>query len=204
MDAPAPAAQPAPAQDGAPSAASPWGAGAGAPATGDSSAPAALADESTGGDAPPREQEGPGGREGDHPLAVTSSPWETTSNVDAELLPSAAVLQAAAPAPEAPPVDSGEVASASSSSRLGMTIGLAIAAVALVAAVVYFLVTETGAGDDPADVKVGSEQQEYGDDPAPTATASAPAPKPKPKPIYRPPSKPKPKDDKPEDIYENL
>ncbi len=135
-------------------------------------------------------------------MAVTSSPWETTSNVDADLLPSAAVLQAAAPVPETPPAESGKDVAESSGSRLGMTIGLAVAAVALVVAVVYFIVMDKASADDPADVKVGSEQREYGDDPIPTATASAP--KPKPKPVYRPPPKPKPKKNEVEDIYEDL
>lgn len=135
---------------------------------------------------------------------MTSSPWETTSNVDAELLPSAAVLQAASPVAEAPPVDSAKDDGKADSSRLGMTIALAIAALALVGAVVYFLVFDSASGDDPADVKVGSEQRDYGDEPVPTATASAVAPKPKPKPVYRPPPKPKVKKGDREDIYEDL
>jgi hypothetical protein len=84
-----------------------------------------------------------------------------------------------------------------------MTVGLAVAVIALIATVVYLTVTDKGAPDDPANVKVGAEQNEYGDEPAPTPTPSqTAAPTKPPVPIPRPVPKTKPK--APEDIYEDL
>jgi hypothetical protein len=73
-----------------------------------------------------------------------------------------------------------------------------VAALALVGAIIYLVVSKGPASDDPTDVKVGSEQREYGDDPMPTSTATATAePKPAPK---KGVVVPKPKSG--EDIYE--
>jgi hypothetical protein len=83
-----------------------------------------------------------------------------------------------------------------------MTVALAVAAVALIAAVVYFVMLDTGSETDPADVDMGSEQRDYNDNPVPQATASATtAPAPKPRPVAKPPP-PRPKSD--DDPYDGL
>jgi hypothetical protein len=128
---------------------------------------------------------------------AANSPWSANRSIDADVLPSANVLQptsAAAAPPPSPPI------AARPGSRAAMTIGLAVAAVALIALVIYFVMLERGSEVDPDDVNVGSEQRDYGDEPAPTASATgAPsAPKPVAKP---PPAKPKPP---PDDVYDGL
>lgn len=134
----------------------------------------------------------------DHPLAATNSPWSHTQSVAQDLLPSANMLAQpepdSAPAPPPPPV------TPQRSSR-GMVVGLAIAAVALLAAIIGFVVTEQDKSDgDPAEIKDGTEQKEWEyDEPAPSA--ETPKPKPAPKPVFRPPPKPQPKK---EDIYDGL
>jgi hypothetical protein len=140
---------------------------------------------------------------GEHPLATTNSPWSQEQKLSADVLPSASVLapQEAEPAPPPPPV----APEAAPHSRTAMTIGLAVAAVALIMAVVYFTVSESDKGDDPANVKVGSEQREYGDEPVPAPTTSDEpqvAPKPPSPPPVLPKALPKPKPK--EDIYENI
>ena len=85
----------------------------------------------------------------------------------------------------------------SSSSRTLMTVGLAIAAIALIALVAYFMTSSGDVSDDPTSVG-GVEQRDYGDEPPPTPTATAtaaPAPRPVPRPVA-------PKPSNPEDIYE--
>jgi hypothetical protein len=84
-----------------------------------------------------------------------------------------------------------------------MVIGLAVAAVALIAAVIYFVIVDRGPHEDAADdVNVGSEQRDYGDEPT-----AAPAPSPSfapvpPKPVSKPPpAQPKKGGD---DIYDGL
>jgi hypothetical protein len=156
----------------------------------------------------------PGARAGDHPLATTNSPWEQTKTAadlapPAEMLPSAQIISQA-PTPEPAPVVSPAVRSGSS--RLAMTIGLAVAAVALIATVVYLTMMEGPDESAPADIKVGAEQREYGDDPVrtppvetakPTAKPVAPPP-PQPQ-IKQPtvPVKPNPRKAA-EDVYEDL
>src|SRR5690606_15049675 len=120
----------------------------------------------------------------------------------ADVLPSASVLAPpeAEPAPPPPPVEP----EGGAHSRTAMTIGLAVAVLALIAAVVYFTVSESDKSDDPANVKVGSEQRDYGDEPLPEPTATE-EPKAAPKPIAPPPMpKAPPKPKAPVDIYENI
>jgi len=145
-------------------------------------------------------------------LAATVSRWSSQDTAPAaDLLPSAALPSAqisqsppaVAPAPAVPAATSGR-------SRTVMTIGLAVAAVALVATVVYLTMSQSSSVDDPTDVKLGAEQREYGDDPEPakTATARPTAPKAVPRVPFKfkkPTTSPKPTPRKePEDIYDDL
>ena len=132
----------------------------------------------------------------------SASPWfANQGGIDAQVLPSANVLQqpaAVEPAPPPPPA-----MAARPSSRAAMTVALAVAAVALIAAVAYFVMLDTGSETDPADVDLGSEQRDYGDNPAPQVTASATAaPAPKPRPATKPPP-PRPKSGN-DDPYDGL
>jgi len=133
---------------------------------------------------------------------VTNSPWETTANVDADLLPSANVLQTADEPPPAPEPPS-ELVAPRRGSRLGMTIGLAVVMLVLSAVVIYLTMFDKSGDQSPADVKVGSEQRDYGDEPVPSASASATAAPTHRRPRYQPP-RPVHKANKPADIYEDL
>jgi hypothetical protein len=143
---------------------------------------------------------------GEHPLAATNSPWTQTSDGTAPVpLPSADVLPSAQlPSVQAaPPADEVKVEAVvapseddTGSSRTLMTAGLAIAAIALIALVAYFMTSSGDVSDDPTSVG-GVEQRDYGDEPAPAPTATATA-APKPRPI----TPPLPKPSNPEDIYE--
>ena len=117
------------------------------------------------------------------------------------MLPSANVLQPSRPEEQPPPPPPPEPVGNSHGSRMAMTIGLAIAAVALIGTIVYFMVSGGSSSEDPTDVKVGSEQVDYGDEPTAAATATASA---KPKVAPRPRFKPKAKPKADEDIYEDL
>jgi hypothetical protein len=84
-----------------------------------------------------------------------------------------------------------------------MTIGLAVAALALVAAIVYLTLSKRRGSEDPADVKAGQAQKSYDDEPqAPTATATASAKAP-PKPKGNWPSKGGKKKES-DDFYDHL
>ncbi|MEM9692198.1 MAG: hypothetical protein AAGA56_06625 [Myxococcota bacterium] len=88
-----------------------------------------------------------------------------------------------------------------------MTVVLAIAAVGLVAGLVYFAVTGRGVSGDPASVDVGAEQREYDDEPTPaSSTEPAPPAAPRPPPRPRPPPGPAPTPKKKSagDIYDDL
>lgn len=138
---------------------------------------------------------------GEVDLAATNSPWSAEKRFEADVLPSANVLKSGAP--EAAPAPPPPVETGSGGSRTLMTVILAVAAVGLVGAIVYFAVTKRSGDDDPASVNVGTEQREYADDPAPSATATAaPAPKPKPRPVFKP--QPKAKKKASGDIYDDL
>ena len=152
----------------------------------------------------------PAAASGEHPLAITNSPWSQETKPDPDLLPSADVLPSAlvpASPPVAEPLPVSSVAPPQRSNRVLMTVGLAVAVVALIATVVLLTMSSKSGPDDPANVKVGAEQRDYADDPTPTAAPSkataAPVKRPVviPKPVA-PKTTAKPK--KPEDIYEDL
>ena len=142
--------------------------------------------------------------DGEHPLAATNSPWTQTSDgtgppvplPPADALPSAQLPSAqAVPAADEPDVEPAVAPVEAHGSRTLMTVGLAIAAVALIALVAYFMTSSDDVSDDPTSVG-GVEQRDYGDDPPPTtATATAaPAPRPVPRPVPTPSGQ--------DDIYE--
>ncbi len=86
-----------------------------------------------------------------------------------------------------------------------MTVVLAIAALALIGAVVYFTMIEPSHSDDPEDVTAGQQQRDYEPVADPTATASATTSSKRPI-IRRTGAWPKPKikANKPDDPYEDL
>jgi hypothetical protein len=128
-----------------------------------------------------------------------ASPWLQSQTVAADLLPSAAINipTAKAPEPAAAPV-----APAEGGSRTGMTIGLVVAALALIGAIVYFAVAGKRKTDDTANVKAGP-QKEYDMSASATATASETAkpPPPPPPPVVKPQVKQQKKGG---DIYDDL
>lgn len=177
--------------------------------------------EVVSGDGGAPQDEKPAETSGDdeHPLAATNSPWTAEDSVKAEDLPSADFLPSAqvSQAPEPAPLPAAEKES-SGGSRTLMTVGLAVAAIALIGAVAYFtIIDQKSSSDDPAKVNVGSEQREYDMDddrkksePKPSATPEVKPkpPPPKPKPVVVPKTIPKPRvptpRKKPEDIYDGL
>jgi hypothetical protein len=194
VQAPAPAFQAAP--PAAPAAAAPVAAAPEAPAV-HQYAPVA---------APTAE---PGNGNGAGVIAADgSSPWSAGSRVDAALLPSASLeflpsVQAVredGPAPAPPPVER------PAGPRTGLFVALGIAAAVLIGAIAYMATRPSGAAGDPASVKAGSENHEYGEDPSATAstTASATASA-APPPVVRPrtTAAPKAKPTTPKDIYED-
>jgi len=139
--------------------------------------------------------------DGEHSLAATNSPWLTQQTFDAEMLPSAfattGVEQPLPPPPE-------EVATGpSKGGNALMTVGLAVAAVALIGVIVYFAMADSGHSEDPT--KVNVEQRDYADAPQSSAT-SAPSVSAKPRPVrvIRKAPPPPPPPAKAEDIYEDL
>jgi hypothetical protein len=201
MTAPPPVAAPA-----APAVAPPPMMGpAPVPLAGGMNAPVVPAAEPVAPASDPPASPPPGTREDDHPLATTNSPWSAEKKVDADVLPSAMVAIPAVPVkPSAAPAPVAE----EPRSRSGMTILMAVAALGLIGALVYFFVIDRKSNpNDPAKVNVGTEQRDYdmGEGPAPVASASAteapPPPKPPPpkilpKPVVKPPPT------QPPDIYE--
>lgn len=139
------------------------------------------------------------------PPAAGPSPWSAEEKVDVDILPSANILTPAdasdAHSAPAPPPE----AERSPRTRMAFIIGLALAALVLVVALVYIVARPSGDDDEPTSVEAGSENRDWGDEPsaAPTTTASATAkPKLPPRPVHVP--KPKPKPTAREDIYEEL
>ena len=202
MDAPAPAAalepaapllQPAPAAEPAPAAQA-----AAAPVSGPTEAPVEQAAPATSDGAAPATSHG----EDEHPLAATNSPWlAAEQKLDAAVLPSAFHTTMDQPSPVAVPEAVAETSGGGS--RMVMTVGLGVAAVALIAAVAYFAMSSRDKSHDPTNVDM--EQREY-TEAADTATASAkPVELPEPvQPIKRPVKTQAPVKKPPEDIYEGL
>jgi hypothetical protein len=88
-------------------------------------------------------------------------------------------------------------------SRTGITVLLALAALALAAVVAYFAISAGKKSDDPADVKAGQAQKDYAMDTIAAGSATQSASAAAPKPIFKappPPPKPTPK----RDIYDDL
>ncbi len=162
-----------------------------------------------------------GHREGgdEHPLAATNSPWTAAEKVDADELPSADFLPSAQVQVSAAPPAPAVAEERTGGSRTLMTMGLLVAALALVGAVVYFTMIDRkrSGPEDPAKVKVGTEQRDYDmdtDGPAPGTSSTvdaAPEPSPAPRPVIVPKVIPKSTAPKPpptrksaEDIYDGL
>ena len=162
-----------------PSASGPWGASATPVPASDDAAPSER-----GPAAAEAEAAAPKTESGEHPLAATDSPWSSAHTVDDDVLPSSAMLSP--PSDASASVPAAAIQSENKGSRGGITIVLAVAALALVAAVAYFAFNkDTPGAGEPADVNVGNEQTDYGDQPLPSAK-----PKPKPKPSAKPSAKP--------------